>query len=114
MLALMGIWATGCDDYKKSSAPAPKPTNAPVGSNPLNAPGEYLGAVAKAKKMSEKTAELASLRQAVQLFQVQEERYPKDLEELVAKQYLPALPKPPYGLKYVYDPKTGDVKAVSQ
>jgi hypothetical protein len=80
--------------------------------NPVTAPVDYLGAVAKAKKTSVSVADKASLKQAIDMFKQEEDRYPKDLNELVAKQYMPALPAPPYQMKYQYDPATGDVKVV--
>jgi hypothetical protein len=48
------------------------------------------------------------------MFNVQEGRYPKDLNELVEKKYMRVLPEPPYGMKIVYDPNTGTVKVVRQ
>jgi hypothetical protein len=54
----------------------------------------------------------ASLKRAIDMFKQEEDRYPKDLNELVSKQYMPALPAPPYQMKYQYDPATGNVKVV--
>lgn len=78
----------------------------------MTAPVDYLGAVAKAKKTSIKVADVASLKQAINMFKQEEDRYPKDLNELVAKQYIPALPAPPYQMKYQYDAASGEVKVV--
>lgn len=112
--ALLAFVITGCGQ-KQETPPPVKPAAAPASSgNPLNAPTDYLSAVAKAKKMSEKTIETASLNNAIQLFQAQEGRFPKDLNELVTKQYLPALPKPPYQMKFDYNAKTGELKIVPQ
>jgi hypothetical protein len=85
-----------------------------VGNNPLNAPTDYLGAMGKAKKMSEKVIDQAAINQAIQLFNVQEERFPKDLQELVTKKYLGALPPPPIGMKFSYNPANGEFKIVKQ
>ena len=95
-------------------APAAKPNASAPGNNPLTAPTDYLGALAKGKKSSEKTIELVSLKQAVQLFYAQEGRYPKDLQELVTEKYLGSIPPPPAGMKMSYDAKTGDVKIENQ
>lgn len=109
---LLAFVITGCG--QKQETPA-KPAAAPATSgNPLTAPTDYLGAVAKAKKLSEGTIETAAIGNAVQLFQAQEGRFPKDLNELVAKQYLSALPKPPYQMKFDYNAKTGEFKVVPQ
>jgi hypothetical protein len=80
--------------------------------NPITAPVDYLGAVAKAKKRGASVADLAPLRQAIQVFKTEEERYPKDLKELVTKQYMPAIPAPPYQMKYEYNAANGNVSLV--
>ena len=82
--------------------------------NPVTAPADYLGGIAKAKKTADAKIETASISKAVQLFYAQEGRYPKDLNELVRPDYLPQLPAPPPGMKYDYNPKTGEVKVVPQ
>ena len=109
----MAVALVGCGE--KSAPPATaKKTSATNNSsgNPITAPVDYLGAVAKAKKTSVKVVDIATLKQAIDIFKQEEDRYPKDLNELVAKQYMPALPAPPYQMKYQYDPATGAVKVV--
>jgi hypothetical protein len=97
----------------KSNTKAPaKPTNTASGQNPLTAPADYVGAVGQAKRVAEKVVDTASLNQTILLFHEQEDRYPKNLQELVTMHYLPALPRPPYGMKFQYDPQTGQVKVV--
>ena len=104
----------GCGE---KSAPPPKAAAKPdinnnSSGNPITAPVDYLGAVAKAKKTAIKVTDVATLKHAIETFKSEEERYPKDLKELVGKQYIPALPAPPYQMKFQYDPTTGDVKVV--
>ncbi len=82
--------------------------------NPITAPVDYLGAVAKGKKFAEKTLDSTQLNKEIQLFQSQEGRFPKSLEELVTEKYLPAIPTPPYGMKYEYNPASGDLKVVKE
>jgi len=111
VLLLGGLALSGCG--KKEAKPTSSATNENYSSgNPLTAPVDYLGAVAKAKKSAETTVEAVSLNQAVQQFNVAEGRYPKDLNELVTEKYLPRLPDPPYGMKIVYDAAKGEVKVV--
>ena len=43
--------------------------------------------MAKAKKTSVKVADIASVNQAIQMFKTEEDRYPKDLNELISKGY---------------------------
>jgi len=110
---LLSCTLLGCG--RKDPPSASTPTNPPAaGGNPLTAPVDYLGAVAKAKTVSEKTLDLASLNQAIQLFQASEGRLPKDLDELVAEKYLPRLPAAPNGMKIVYNPARGQVSIVPQ
>jgi hypothetical protein len=112
LLALVcGIWLAGCG---QSSDTASKATNAATGSSPLTAPVDYLGAVAKGEQRAVKTIDTARLNQAVQQFNVEQGRNPKDLNELVSEKYLPAIPPVPYGMKLDYDPKTGQVTVVKQ
>jgi hypothetical protein len=80
--------------------------------NPVTAPVDYLGAVAKAKKTSISVVDTTTLKRAIDTFKQEEDRYPKDLNELVSKQYMPAIPRPPYQMKYQYDATTGAIKVV--
>jgi len=111
-LAVMavGLLMVGCSEKQPQES---KSTNSSSG-NPLTAPVDYLGAAGKAKKHIEKTLDTVGIKQAIQMFQASEGRYPKDLQELVAGKYLPSLPQPPAGMKFQYDSKTGDLKIVEQ
>jgi len=111
LLLLGGLALAGCGKKEAKSTASSTNDNNATG-NPLTAPVDYLGAVAKAKKSAEKTVETVSLNQAVQQFSVAEGRYPKDLNELVTEKYLPKLPDAPYGMKIVYDAAKGEVKVV--
>src|SRR5262245_4675226 len=111
LLLMTGLLFSACKKEQSSSPP----TNAPVsGGNPLTAPADYLGAVVNAKKSAEKTVDSAPLNQAIQLFYAQEGRYPKDLNELVGPDYLSKPPQPPPGMKFDYNPTTGQLKIVRQ
>jgi hypothetical protein len=116
-----GLFLAGCGG-SDSSKPAQAtnstaaPTNAPVNyntGNPITAPVDYLGAVAQAQKYAVKTIDVSYIDQAIQLFNAQEGRLPKNLNELVPN-YIGKMPKAPYGTKIVYDPNTGTVKVVQQ
>src|ERR1041384_1470392 len=110
ILAAAAMVISGCD---KKAASTTTTTNSAAAynkaitnnssGNPLTAPVDYLGTLAKGKQSSEKTIEVASINQAIQLFYAQEGRYPKDLNELVTEKYLPKVPAPPYGMKMSYD-----------
>ena len=109
----LAVALAGCS--KKETTPATPATNAPMaGGNPITAPIDYLGAVAKAQKSAVKTVDTVSLNKAIELFNAQEERFPDDLNELVAKKYLQSVPAAPAGMKFEYDAKAGTVRIVKQ
>ena len=116
-LILAGILLSGCSEKKpaKPGQTNASPTNAQaVGQNPLNAPADYLGVLGKAQRTAVKTVDAASINQAIMLFHESEDRWPKDLNELVTKNYYPKLPEPPTGMKFYYNPQTGQFKIISQ
>ena len=101
-----GLFLTGCGDSSKPG------TTANTFSNTVNAPVNYLGALGRAKQMSEKVIDTAAINNAINLFNEAEGRYPADLNELAAKHYIREIPQAPYGMKIVYDAATGTVKVV--
>jgi ABC-type Fe3+-hydroxamate transport system substrate-binding protein len=112
LLALAAAFATGCgDNSSKTSQTAA--TNAPD-SSAASGPADYLGALARSKQTADKTIDTASIDKAIQLFQVDKGRLPKDLNELVTEKFMPQIPKPPVGMKFSYDATTGVVKVVPQ
>lgn len=106
----------GCQKQEEVPPPKagnPQATNASSGSA-VTAPVDYLNSITKAKKASEKTIDTVAINAAIAQFNIQEGRNPKDLNELVAKNYLKSLPTPPYGTKMEYDAAEGKVKIVPQ
>lgn len=98
-----------------SSDKPSQPTNgAAGGSSPLSAPADYLGALGKAQQTAVKTVDTTSLNQAIQLFNVDNGRNPKDLNELVEQKFIAKIPDAPYGMKLEYDAAAGKVKVVKQ
>ena len=112
ILAAISLTAllAGCGQKSNSTAQA---TNAASGSMAA-APVEYLGAMAKAEQSAVKTVDTTSLKSAIQMFEADQGRLPKDLNELVEKKFIPKIPETPFGTRLDYDPKTGDVKVVKQ
>ena len=99
----------------QSSDKPGQPTNgAAGGSSTLRAPADYVGALGKAQQLAVKTVDTTSLNQAIQMFNVEHGRNPKDLNELVEKKFLPSIPGAPYGMKLDYDAADGKVKVVKQ
>ncbi len=82
--------------------------------NPLTAPVDYLGAVNQARKTAIKTIDQAGLNNAIQQFYVTEDRFPKDLNELAQKGYIGAVPQPPPGSRFAYNPANGEFRIVRQ
>ena len=102
----------GCGE---SSNPPGQPTNAATGgSSPLSAPADYAGALGKAQQTAVKTVDTTSLNQAIQMFNVENGRNPKDLNELVEKKFIPRIPDAPRGMKLEYDAAAGKVRVVKQ
>jgi hypothetical protein len=100
----------GCGDSGKKSGAATNETSSSV----ITAPVDYLGAIDKGQQHAIKTIDVASINQAIQMFQVSEDRLPKSLEELVEMKYLPKFPEAPRGKKIVYDANTGTIKLVAE
>jgi hypothetical protein len=80
--------------------------------NPAMAPLDYLAAQGKAKKFAERTISAAELTSAIQKFNAMEDRYPRDLNELVQQRYLQAAPAAPAGRHWDYNPQTGAIRLV--
>jgi len=112
LLIVVAGLCVACKKSQDTTSPASKSSDS--SGNPVTAPVDYLGAVAKAKKTADAKLETASLNKAVQLFYAQEGRFPKDLDELKRPEYLPQLPQPPPGMKFDYNRTTGEVKVVPQ
>jgi hypothetical protein len=105
----------GCGKEQTTSTPttAAAPAQAAPSASQGNHDG-YLGTLVKGQQAAVKGIDTAALNQEVQLFNVQEGRLPKDLNELVAKGYLGKLPDPPAGMKINYDAAQGKVTVVPQ
>jgi hypothetical protein len=110
ILVAAALLMGGCGKEQDS----PPPAAAPAAATPANAAGGYMGALARGQQVAVKTVDLTALNENVRLFNVQEGRNPKDLDELVTKQYLSALPHPPAGMKFVYDAVQGKVSVAPQ
>jgi hypothetical protein len=109
MLVATALVVGGCGKEQSSPPPAAAPAATPAG-----AAGGYLGTLARGQQVAVKTIDVTSLNEEIQLFNVQEGRNPKDLDELVAKKYLGALPHPPAGMKLVYDAAQGKVSVAAE
>jgi hypothetical protein len=98
---------SGCGDSSKPG------TTANTVSNVVTAPVNYLGAVVQAQKHAEKVIDVSYINQAIQMFNVQEGRLPKTLDELVPN-YVGKIPAAPFGYKIAYDAAGGTVSVVKQ
>lgn len=107
---LAAVALLGCDakDQAKKSQ-----DDSAGGGNPATAPLDYLAAQGKAKKFAEKTITSAELTSAIQKFNAMEDRFPRDLNELVQQHYLQAPPAAPKGMRWHYDAQTGAVRLVA-
>ena len=107
---IAGVLLAGCGDNSSKSGSSGNSSGGSV----LTAPADYLNDAAKAQQKAVKTVDTTALTSAIQLFNVQEGRFPKDLNELVEKKYIARIPETPHGSKIVYDASTGTVKVVNQ
>jgi len=117
ILAAAGLLLAGCGNNNSSPHPQAastnKTTNTTDSAEPAPSSVDYLGTLMRADKSAVKTIDVSYLNEAIQLFNTQEGRLPKDLNELVPN-YVGKLPATPYGTKLDYDPNTGLVKVVPQ
>jgi hypothetical protein len=76
-------------------------------------PADVNNPLVNAKRTADKTIDVAYINQAIQLFNVQEGRLPKSLDELVPK-YIAKLPDAPLGYKISYDAVKGEASVVRE
>ena len=114
VLAALAVAAVLAGCGQKSETPAASTNAASSGGNPVTAPVDYLGALAKGQQQAVKTIDTASLDRAIQMFGVEKGRNPKDLNELVQEKFIPKIPDAPYGMKLVYDANAGTVRVEKQ
>jgi hypothetical protein len=106
IVALGCAFIVGCGDSgSKPSGAAPA---TPAGSS------DYLSTITKAEHSAVKSVDVSAVTKAIQMFQVEQGRLPKDLNELVSMKYMPKIPDAPAGQKIDYDPNTGAVKITAQ
>jgi hypothetical protein len=101
ILVAAGLVAAGCGKNNSSSLQDTKKAL------------DYGNTLVNAKKTADKTIDVAALNQEVQLFYVQEGRFPKTLEELTPG-YISKIPPAPLGYKINYDATKGEVTVVKQ
>jgi len=103
----------GCGDDKSTKSAATKAEPNYNTGNPITAPVDYLGAAVQAQKHAEKVIDVTYINQAILLFNAQEGRLPKNLQELVPN-YIGKIPEAPFGYKIAYDAAAGTVTVVKQ
>ena len=103
MVMLATLLLAGCNDSSKTAGAAGGQSSV------ATAPAEYLNTAVKNQKRAVKTADIAAMNKTVESFYVQEGRFPKDLMELIEKNYLPRLPVLPDKVEWDYDTNSGVV-----
>ena len=98
-LISVALLAAGCGDKSRDSGSSSSGDNLP-------------GAI-KAQRDATMTLDTNALTKAIDRFNVDIGRNPKDLDELVKEKYISAVPKPPFGTKIVYDAASGRVNIVA-
>ncbi len=104
MCFLISLGLTGCS--KKS-----KGNNTNKGLTPMNLPETYGQVQVNALKEGKATNDVAFLKSEIEVFYMHKGKYPASLQELVSSGIITQsqMPKPPKGIKFIYDPKTGNV-----
>jgi len=111
LLSAVALFFAGCGQSGSSSQSSTN-TAADNATKADNVP--YIGAMAKAERNAGAVSDVATLKPAIEQFQVDKGHFPKDLNELVTEKYISKVPEAPYGMKIDYDPTTGTVKVVKQ
>jgi hypothetical protein len=96
------LFVAGCGNNQGSSSQ----TTAPAPS------GGYLDTLANSRDQAVKVVDITSINQAIQVFNANEGRYPKDLEELVTNKLIGEIPPTPRGKKLDYNATTGEIRMV--
>lgn len=73
-------------------------------------PKDYRAMLEHARQRQAANSSLKTVTEALQKFQVDLGRSPKDLSELVRARYLKEIPPPPEGQTYYYDPPLANVE----
>ncbi len=103
---IIALAITGC--AKKSQ---PKNTTDNNNITPLNLPQKYGQVQVNALNEGKATSDVSFLKSEIEVFYMQKGEYPKSLHELVSSGTISQsqMPKPPKGIQFIYDPKTGNV-----
>ncbi len=109
---LLCLFLGGCSGGDEAATAPENIAETTKEGNPLTAPVDYLGAVNQAQKSSARKLNLMGIQQAIQQFQVMEDRLPQTLREVVSSGYISRLPEMPKGQSLHYDPRTGVVSQV--
>jgi hypothetical protein len=108
MFAVAGIVLAGCGNNQGGSSQ----TNSASTGAPSAPSGNYLDTLANSQDRAVGVVDIASITQAVQVFNANEGRYPKDLAELVTNKLISEIPPTPRGKRLNYNAATGEVKLV--
>lgn len=105
---------SACKRQDDPVIPKEVPRASKTAENTASIPTDPLSSATRAEQSMEKQIDTTSLNSALQLFNVQEGRFPNNLDELVSKKYLGKLPVPPFGTKIEYHVKEGRVSLVKK
>ena len=102
----LGLLASACGDQ-------PEPDiNDNSSGNPATAPVDYLGAVNKGRNKAIIDAGLLQVNSAINQFKATSSQPPTNLQELITEGLLAELPAVPNGMKWQYNPQTGEAAVV--
>ena len=103
---IFGLLCSGCGDGAKPDI------NDNSSGNPATAPVDYLGAVNKGRNKAIIDAGLLQVNSAINQFKATSSQPPASLQELITEGLLAELPPVPNGMKWQYNPQTGEATVV--
>jgi hypothetical protein len=78
------------------------------------APEQYIRTTLGAGENAKATLGTIAIQKAIEMFQLQQGRFPSSLAELQKEGFLPQIPEAPVNKKFSYDPATGKVSVVDK
>jgi hypothetical protein len=112
-IAAGALLLAGCGNNTSNPTQTTNTSSSPP-SAPAPSGDNYGSALANAQNRAIDVVGMTALQEAIRNFNVNEGRYPKDLDELVSSKFLAKIPPAPRGKRFNYNAATGDIKLVDQ
>ena len=104
---VIGLLSSACSEQSEPDI------NENSSGNPVTAPVDYLGAVNKGRKKATIDAGLMQVNNALNQYKATNPGPAGSLQELISEGLLTELPSLPNGMKWQYNPKTGEASVTT-